>query len=142
MITGATHGSGRSFERSANCTSRRLEGVPEGSRALNRQPSWLALLPAPFAVPTEPADPPLLETVCARLAAAGMELDPAWIHDVREWFDTPRDLYDCLSFWWQSGGAPAWEEAGAVFERIFHEHAVQGSIWLPHGRTLWRARVP
>jgi len=40
--------------------------------------------------------------------------------------------------------SPAANEAappGATFARIFREHAVQGSIWLPHGRTIWRAVV-
>lgn len=115
--------------------------LPEGSRGLNAQLPWLGLLPAPFGVPTEPLDPPLLSAVRERLATAGLELDAWWVHDVREWFDAPRDLYDCLSFWWQPGDAPSWDESRAALERIFRDHAVQGSIWLPHGRTIWRAAV-
>ena len=113
--------------------------LPEGSR--DTEVPWRRLLPPPFDDAARPLGPPPLDTVRRRLAEAGLALDAAWTYDVREWFDTPRDLYDCLSFGWQPE-APSWEESRELFERIFRESAVQGSIWLPHGRTLWRVVVP
>src|SRR5262245_6880930 len=113
--------------------------LPEGTRALNRQVPWLHLLRAPFSVPTEPLAPPFQRTVGEALEAACLALDGWWVYDVREWFDTPRDLYDCLSFWWRPD-APGWDESRSTFERIFREYAIRGSVWLPHGRTIWRAR--
>ncbi len=117
--------------------------LPEAARALNEGIAWTKLLPEPFAVPRGPLDPPLLDIVRERLAEAGLALDAVWTYDVREWFHDPRELYNCLSFWWRPGEAvPGWEGSRANFERIFREYAVRGEVWLPNGRTLWRARVP
>jgi SAM-dependent methyltransferase len=115
--------------------------LPGGAGALNAEIAWAKLLPSPFGAPTGPLDPPL-SRVRERLVAAGLELDALWTYDAREWFDEPRELYNCLSFGWGTGEAPSWEESRPAFERIFREHAVRGEIWVPHGRTLWRSVVP
>ena len=46
--------------------------LPEAERSLNAGITWTELLPEPFAVPSEPLDPPLSHIVRERLAEAGL----------------------------------------------------------------------
>jgi hypothetical protein len=73
------------------------------------------------------------------LVSAGLSPEACWIHEVREWFDDPHELYKCLAFWWLDE-APAWDACRSAFEAIFRSHSERGEI--PHGRTIWRARAP
>jgi hypothetical protein len=87
-------------------------------------------------------DAGMRQTVSERLAKVGLSLHSWWIHDVPEWFLTPKDLYDFLTFGNADDEVPAWRDVEADLTRIFERHADDTGLPWRHRRFLWKSVVP
>jgi SAM-dependent methyltransferase len=81
------------------------------------------------------------QSVERRLGLAGLELQSAWSFDVPEYFATPQDLYDKLSWGYTVGEVPTFTAVSAILTQIFNEYATEKGLAVPHGRFMWQAVV-
>jgi SAM-dependent methyltransferase len=88
-------------------------------------PVWNERFPEPLRL-ANPRTYSRQESVERRLGIAGLTLHSAWAFDVPEYFATPQDLYDKLSW---------------GFTQIFAEYATKQGLAVPHGRFMWQAVV-
>ena len=105
-------------------------------------PSWAEGLPEPLRSATGiEYEYGMLNSVKYQLAQAGLELHSAWIYDVPEFFDDPRELYIRLVWGYLPNEVPAWADLKPVFQKVFAEHAWPQGLPLRHTRLLWMAEV-
>lgn len=81
------------------------------------------------------------QSVERRLALAGLTLHSAWAFDVPEYFATPQDLYDKLSWGYLPDEAPSFTAVSPILAQIFTEYADENGLAVPHGRFMWQAVV-
>ena len=105
-------------------------------------PPWAERLPEPLRAATGiEYQYGMLNTVKHQLAEAGLQLHSAWIYDVPEFFDDPRELYIRLVWGYLPGEVPSWGEMKPLFTEIFAEYAWPQGLALRHTRLLWMAMV-
>lgn len=105
-------------------------------------PRWTEELPPQLLheqfVP-EAAAEAALEGVVARLRSAGLELDKHWIFDTREWFHSPHDLYEYLTWGKDLSLTPEYGVVSQQLERIFDRYADASGLEHRRGGLLWKA---
>lgn len=108
--------------------------------ALARAP-WDEELPVDLQLgePAGSGDAAMRRTVSERLGKVGLSLHSWWIHDVPEWFLSPKDLYLFLTFGNADDEVPAWREVEGEVRRVFERHADATGLPWRHRRFLWKA---
>ena len=103
-------------------------------------PVWNERLPKPLRL-ENPRTYSRQESVEQRLGIAGLLLQSAWAFDVPEYFATPQDLYDKLSWGYTEDEIPSFETVSSILTQIFVEYGDEKGLAVPHGRFMWQAVV-
>lgn len=103
-------------------------------------PVWNERLPEPLRL-ANPSTRTRRQSVEQRLALAGLSLHSAWAFDVPEYFATPQDLYDKLSWGYTPDEVPSFTAVSPLLDQIFADYADEKGLAVPHGRFLWQAVV-
>ncbi len=81
------------------------------------------------------------QSVENRLHQAGLRLHSGWGYDVPEYFSTPRDLFNMLTWGLPADEIPEYEDIESRLTRIFDTNAGPHGIELRHCRFLWKALI-
>ena len=103
-------------------------------------PVWNDRLPEPLRL-ANPRTYSRQQSVERRLGLAGLTLQCAWAFDVPEYFATPQDLYDKLSWGYTPDEVPSYTAVSPILTQIFTEYATKQGVDVPHGRFMWQAVV-
>ncbi len=103
-------------------------------------PVWNDWLPEPLRL-ANPRTYSRQQSVERRLGLAGLELQSAWSFDVPEYFGTPQDLYDKLSWGYTADEVPAFTAVSTIITQIFNEYATEKGVAVQNGRFMWQAVV-
>ena len=101
-------------------------------------PVWNDRLPEPLRL-ANPRTYSRQQSVERRLGLAGLALHSAWSFDVPEFFATPQDLYDKLSWGYTPDEVPTFTAVSPILTQIFTEFATGQGLTVPHGRFMWQA---
>ncbi len=106
----------------------------------SRLPIWNDRLPEPLRL-ANPRTYSRQQSVERRLGLAGLTLHSAWSFDVPEYFATPQDLYDKLSWGYTPDEVPSFTAVAPILTQIFTDYADEKGLTVPHGRFMWQAAV-
>ncbi len=103
-------------------------------------PIWNERLPEPLRL-ANPRTYSRRQSVERRLSVAELSLHSAWAFEVPEYFATPEDLYDKLSWGFTADEVPPFSTVFPILNQIFDEHANENGLAITHGRFMWQAVV-
>lgn len=103
-------------------------------------PVWNDRLPEPLRA-ANPRTYSRRQSVERRLGIAGLTLLSAWAFEVPEYFATPQDLYDKLSWGYTADEVPPFSAVSTILSQIFAEFAGAEGLPVTHGRFMWQAVV-
>lgn len=103
-------------------------------------PVWNERLPEPLRL-ANPRTYSRRQSVERRLGIAGLSLHSAWAFEVPEYFATPENLYDKLSWGHTADEVPSFPEVSSILAKIFDEFADKNGLAVTHGRFMWQAVV-
>lgn len=103
-------------------------------------PVWNDQLPEPLRL-ANPRTYSRQQSVERRLSIAGLKPLSTWAFEVPEYFATPQDLYDKLSWGHTPDEVPSFSAVSSTLNEIFAQYAEPKGLAVPHGRFMWQAVV-